>query len=164
MRIISTSKHAHVAWSPLPDQPTLMACGTSAGTLSADFDTTATLDILRVNTKSAQVCICRRVSSAADVRACRSQSKDFQRPVGVATATNRFTSIAWGLTGSKSSAFPMGVIAGGLDTGGIAFWNPAKIVAYVQRCCFHGHCFTSLVVVVVRFRACSYDGCIAEQH
>ena len=110
MRLKSAYRNAHSTWSPVAEHANLIACGTSAGTLSADFDTSATLDILRVDLKSAA-------------------STDLQKATGSATATNRFTSIAWGLTGAKTSAYPLGIIAGGLDTGAISFWNPAKIVA-----------------------------------
>eukprot|EP00019_Armaparvus_languidus_P003887 CAMPEP_0168594394 /NCGR_PEP_ID=MMETSP0420-20121227/8875_1 /TAXON_ID=498008 /ORGANISM="Pessonella sp." /LENGTH=1134 /DNA_ID=CAMNT_0008630711 /DNA_START=214 /DNA_END=3615 /DNA_ORIENTATION=- len=86
-----------------------MACGTASGTLGADFDASATLDIVKFNATSGK-------------------RDDLQQPVGSATSLNRFTSIAWGLTGSKSETLPLGIIAGGLDSGVISFWNADKLV------------------------------------
>ena len=110
MRLKSSQKNGTAAWSPSAESPNLIACGTSANSMGADFDTAASLDIVRFDLKTAS-------------------SSDIKEPIGTMKLSSRFSSIAWGLTGSKTKEFHLGIVAGGSDNGVISFWNPAKIIA-----------------------------------
>lgn len=50
MRIGELSRSAHVAWSPsaAPGAQAYLAAGTASGTLSADFDTSASLELIPI--------------------------------------------------------------------------------------------------------------------
>jgi hypothetical protein len=110
MRLKSGYKNSNIAWSPSAESPNLLACGTSANSMGADFDTAASLDIIRFDLKTAS-------------------SNDIKEPIGTMKLPSRFSSIAWGLTGSKSKDIHLGIVAGGSDSGVITFWNAAKIVS-----------------------------------
>lgn len=48
-----------------------------------------------------------------------------QHPVAIVQWNARFNSLAWGKhAGTESAHTPLGVIAAGLDDGGVALWNP----------------------------------------
>eukprot|EP01114_Cavostelium_apophysatum_P005541 TRINITY_DN1672_c0_g2_i1.p1 TRINITY_DN1672_c0_g2~~TRINITY_DN1672_c0_g2_i1.p1 ORF type:complete len:1099 (+),score=314.97 TRINITY_DN1672_c0_g2_i1:121-3417(+) len=106
MRLLSVERSATVAWSPLSQQPSLMAVGTVAGTLGIDFDTSAYLEIVSL-----------------DLMGGKSQV------LGKTSVNDRFSKLVWGLAGTQNQSLPKGVIAGGLANGTVVLWDAAKLAS-----------------------------------
>ena len=100
------NKSATIAWSPLAKSSSLIAAGTVAGILDRDFDTSAHLELFKI-----------------DLRSPKTEAK----LVGSTTAADRFSKICWSSFGSQGS-YPNGIIAGGLANGVVQIWDPAKIM------------------------------------
>ncbi|KAF2708417.1 hypothetical protein K504DRAFT_468756 [Pleomassaria siparia CBS 279.74] len=106
VRMREIPRTATFAWSPGPTQP-LIATGTKAGAVDADFSNDTTLEIWELNLDSA------------------GQAVELQ-PVATVQADSRFNDIAWGL---PSEDYPLGIIAGALDSGALVLWDAAKLQA-----------------------------------
>ncbi|KAJ3025705.1 UNVERIFIED_CONTAM: protein transport protein S31 [Siphonaria sp. JEL0065] len=106
-----TDRTATVAWSPslasLP-QP-LLAAATVSGALDASFSTATTLELFDPLSTSSE----------------NSNTPSF-KVIGSVTAAARFNRLAWG-TSPDIVRRPMGILAGGLENGDMALWDP-KII------------------------------------
>ena len=93
-----------LAWSRAADGNTtsLLALGTVAGSLNADFSTSASVELVRVNWADP--------SPAMTV-------------VGSASAPDKLHKLAWGGTAGTH-----GVLAGALQDGSLVLWDPAKLL------------------------------------
>ncbi|KAJ1727696.1 protein transport protein S31, partial [Coemansia biformis] len=91
------------AWGP-QQTGTLLAAGTVAGAMDASFSNTSSLEIFRLNADG--------VGPAA--------------AAGKAEASARFQRLSWQTRGLDGTA--LGVLAGGLENGDVAFWDPQKIL------------------------------------
>eukprot|EP01113_Clastostelium_recurvatum_P048040 TRINITY_DN865_c0_g1_i3.p1 TRINITY_DN865_c0_g1~~TRINITY_DN865_c0_g1_i3.p1 ORF type:complete len:1250 (+),score=350.23 TRINITY_DN865_c0_g1_i3:202-3951(+) len=102
----SVQRRSTIAWSSTPSCPDFIAAGTVAGTIGLDFDTSAQLELFKLDMKNPDTQL---------------------TPLGRATTSARFHKICWGSMGSTGS-YPYGVIAGGMESGAVSIWNPAKIM------------------------------------
>ncbi|KAJ2757522.1 protein transport protein S31, partial [Coemansia nantahalensis] len=93
------------AWGP-QQADTLLATGTVAGAMDATFSNTSKLEIFRLSGDGA---------GSAAVAA------------GAVEASARFQRLAWQTHGLE--ARPLGLLAGGLENGDVAFWDADKILA-----------------------------------
>lgn len=100
---------ATIAWSPVTQQPGLVAAGTVAGTLGVDFNTSAHLEVFSLDFSG--------------------QDGQKEKVVGKTSAPERFNKLCWGLTGTQSEAYKYGLIAGGLSNGSVCLWDPAKLLS-----------------------------------
>lgn len=98
------NRTAVVAWSPAEDQAGLLATATAAGSLDADFDSSAYLELFDVDAKSSERSLVKK---------------------GRAEINERAYQLAWGAAGSIS---PLGLIAASLDGGSIGIFDPAKLL------------------------------------
>jgi protein transport protein SEC31 len=107
MNLQELNRSATLAWSPLPNQPQLLATGTIAGTLGLDFDTSSHLEIFSLNI-----------------------GKHNKEPtlLGSTTAADRFHKLVWGMMGVNNGTLPYGLLAGALSNGAVQIWNPEKII------------------------------------
>lgn len=107
-KIKELPKSATVAWSATAQYSDLIAAGTAAGTIGLDFDTSSQLEIYSLDIKDASTNL---------------------SLVGKTTASNRFHKLVWGQASGTDRTH--GILAGGMDNGAVALWDPAKIIAYV---------------------------------
>ncbi|KAJ2715531.1 protein transport protein S31 [Coemansia spiralis] len=92
------------AWGP-QQADTLLAAGTVAGAMDATFSNTSMLEIFRLSADGAGP------ATAA----------------GAVEAAARFQRLAWQAQGLEGRE--LGLLAGGLENGDVAFWDPAKVLA-----------------------------------
>lgn len=101
---------ANVAWSPRALQSIYLVAGTVAQQLDATFSTSANLELFSLDLTSPEL----------------------EMPlVGRVESPQRFHKLIWSHHGT-SSDYPMGVVIGGSDNGGISLWNIDKIAEYVH--------------------------------
>ncbi|KAI8607431.1 WD40-repeat-containing domain protein, partial [Chytriomyces sp. MP71] len=112
MLVSSESKTATVGWSPAVSgcPAPLLAAATASGALDASFSTETTLDIFDPFVDDSD----------------SPHRKTFKR-LGSVTSNARFNRIAWG-PGPDLVKRPMGIIAGGLESGDMALWDPRIIL------------------------------------
>jgi protein transport protein SEC31 len=106
MKLSEISTGSCVAWSPIVKNSSVIACGTVAGILDTNFDTSAHLELYKL-----------------DLRNPKTEPK----LIGSTTVNDRFSRVCWSSTGVQSS-FPNGVIAGGLANGIVQIFDPSKIM------------------------------------
>ncbi|KAF2689600.1 hypothetical protein K458DRAFT_330139 [Lentithecium fluviatile CBS 122367] len=104
VRLREIPRTATFAWSPGPTQP-LIATGTKAGAVDADFSNETVLELWELNLDNAE------------------QGVELQ-PVATVNVESRFNSIAWS---QPSEEHPRGVIAGALDSGALVLWDAEKL-------------------------------------
>ncbi|ORX62050.1 hypothetical protein DM01DRAFT_1331515 [Hesseltinella vesiculosa] len=102
-RLNEIHRTATFAWSPGQQVP-LIAAGTVAGALDDSFSNASELELFRLDLTSS--------------------SRDLS-PVGKISSPARFNTLAWGC---HSPEKPLGVIAGGLENGELALWDPSAIL------------------------------------
>ncbi|KAJ3138152.1 protein transport protein S31 [Physocladia obscura] len=137
MLISHSDRTAVVAWAPVlsRESTALLATATVAGALDASFSTATTLDIVDplANTNSN--------SNSTNVSPPTSVSQSNERifrTLGSVAAPARFGSVAFQLDGTFNRIAwgiapdlikrPLGVIAGGLENGELAVWDPRIIL------------------------------------
>ncbi|KAJ1642847.1 protein transport protein S31 [Coemansia asiatica] len=101
------------AWGPQQSE-SLIAAGTVAGAMDATFSNTSELEIFRLG--------------ATDDTAGALES------IGKVEAAARFQRLAWS---GKSGSHDLGVVAGGLENGDVAVWDPARIIAGEDNAVLH---------------------------
>ncbi|ORY35144.1 hypothetical protein BCR33DRAFT_722497 [Rhizoclosmatium globosum] len=103
MLLGSTDRTSTIAWSPSVSSigTPLLAAATVAGALDASFSTSTTLELL-------------------------DPLKDF-KVLGSVAAAARFNRLAWGPSPDPVKR-PMGILAGGLENGEMALWDPRIIL------------------------------------
>ncbi|KAF2190782.1 WD40 repeat-like protein [Zopfia rhizophila CBS 207.26] len=106
VRLREIPRTATFAWSPGPTAP-LIATGTKAGAVDADFSNDTTLELWELNLDTTD------------------QGVDLQ-PVATINADSRFNDIAWS---QPSEQHPKGIIAGALDSGALVLWDAEKLRA-----------------------------------
>ena len=104
MLIQSLQKKATVAWSPLPDKPSLLAVGTIDGYVDQSFNTSSCLEIYEYSP---------------------SRSPAPLTLLGSVFSPDGFVKVAWG----RHSTLPCGVIVGAHSSGALSIWDPAVIIA-----------------------------------
>eukprot|EP00913_Durusdinium_trenchii_P016527 g15533.t1 len=95
-----TQRTAHAAWCPSEAAPSLLAFGTASSASASD----ATLDFMSFDAG--------RTGADMDLK-CSVRTE----------GGRRFSALSWGKLGHEA-AFPLGCIAGGLQDGTVALWNP----------------------------------------
>lgn len=96
-----------VGWSPSIDTNSqLFATGTVSGALDDSFSTESLLELWEPFTSS-------------------SQQESTLEPIARINAPARFNRLAWGAHGINSHERPLGVIAGGMENGQVALWDPS---------------------------------------
>ncbi|KAJ1769853.1 protein transport protein S31 [Coemansia sp. RSA 1843] len=95
------------AWGPQQADAPLVATGTVAGAMDASFSNMSELEIFKV---------------AAD-----GDEDGPLKAVGKVEAAARFQRLAWS-GGKLDDVHAQGVLAGGLENGDVAFWNPTAII------------------------------------
>ncbi|KAF1963136.1 WD40 repeat-like protein [Byssothecium circinans] len=106
VRLREIPRTATFAWSPGPTQP-LIATGTKAGAVDADFSNETTLELWELNLDNTE------------------QGVELQ-PVATFNVESRFNDIAWS---QPSEQHPRGIIAGALDSGALVLWDAEKLRA-----------------------------------
>lgn len=107
-RVGAVARCSTVSWSPISQQPTLMAAGTVAGAISDSFDASAHLELFSLDLGS----------------------RTGEMPLLGSVQTNeRFHRLAWGTHGRDSGVFSHGIIAGGMVDGSIKVFNPALMLS-----------------------------------
>ncbi|KAJ4356303.1 protein transport protein S31 [Didymosphaeria variabile] len=104
VRLREIPRTATFAWSPGSTQP-LIATGTKAGAVDADFSNDTTLELWELNLDSAE------------------QGIELH-PVATVNVDSRFNGIAWS---QPSESYPRGIIAGALDSGALVLWDAEKL-------------------------------------
>lgn len=106
-KVKEIKRTANVAWSPRSLQSIYLAAGTVAQQLDASFNTTASLEVFRLDLSS----------------------NDHDMPlVGSIDTKRRFHKLLWSGHGFDADLYPMGVVIGGSDNGGITIWNVQEVV------------------------------------
>ncbi|KAH4225956.1 protein transporter SEC31 [Parastagonospora nodorum] len=104
VRLREIPRTATFAWSPGPTQP-LIATGTKAGAVDADFSNDTQLELWELKLDDAE------------------QGVELQ-PVATVSVDSRFNDIAWS---QPSEQHPRGIIAGALDSGALVLWDAEKL-------------------------------------
>ncbi|KAF2258748.1 hypothetical protein CC78DRAFT_537569 [Lojkania enalia] len=104
VRLREIPRTATFAWSPGPTSP-LIATGTKAGAVDADFSNDTTLELWELDLDNSD------------------QGVELQ-PVATINADSRFNDIAWS---EPSDEHPRGIIAGALDSGALVLWDAEKL-------------------------------------
>jgi protein transport protein SEC31 len=107
MNMKELQRTATVAWSPVPQAPTLFATGTVAGAVDATFSVSGTIEIFDMSLGT--------------------EGRDLELK-GSVQAEDRFHRLAWG-TFTNGDAYPWGLLAGGMVDGSVQVWSPYHIVA-----------------------------------
>ncbi|KAF7729239.1 protein transport protein S31 [Apophysomyces ossiformis] len=103
-KVSEIHRTATFAWSPAHQLP-FIAAGTVSGTLDDSFSSASELELYRLDlTKSKQQEIV---------------------PVGKVSTKSRFNTLAWG---HVSNDKPLGMIAGGMESGELELWDPASVL------------------------------------
>ncbi|PRP76754.1 protein transport protein SEC31 isoform 1 [Planoprotostelium fungivorum] len=109
---LEVERSAVVAWNPSLANAGILAAGTVAGTMGADFDYSAHLELFRVDMNPQE----------------DGQPKQLQL-LGATSASERFHKLTWGLSGAQSGgSYSLGLLAGGLSNGSVSIWDPKKIM------------------------------------
>ncbi|KAF2636434.1 WD40 repeat-like protein [Massarina eburnea CBS 473.64] len=106
VRLREIPRTATFAWSPGPTQP-LIATGTKAGAVDADFSNETTLELWELDLDNSD------------------QGVELQ-PVATLNVESRFNGIAWS---QPDEEYPRGIIAGALDSGALVLWDAEKLRA-----------------------------------
>ncbi|KAF1851864.1 uncharacterized protein K460DRAFT_362627 [Cucurbitaria berberidis CBS 394.84] len=104
VRLREIPRTATFAWSPGSTQP-LIATGTKAGAVDADFSNETQLEIWELKLDEGD------------------QGVELQ-PVASVNVESRFNDIAWS---QPSEQYPRGIIAGALDSGALVLWDADKL-------------------------------------
>lgn len=111
-----------VGWSPSNDTTSqLFATGTVSGALDDSFSTESLLELWEPFTSS-------------------SEQESRLEPIARISAPARFNRISWGGHGINSQERPLGVIAGGMENGQVALWDPSIALHHSE----HEYVFNSL--------------------
>jgi protein transport protein SEC31 len=133
MKLKEVNRKAVVAWSPSTAHPDYIAMGTVAGALDASFSSSAVLEIFPLNL---------------------AQKDTHLKPFSTAPSPQHFEKLSWGVKGTRNpmcpfvsvaiqqfffsslrflgietGEHPSGLIAGGMEDGGIYIWNPDAIIS-----------------------------------
>jgi len=112
---LEVERSAVVAWNPSLSNAGIIAAGTVAGTMGADFDYSAHLELFKVDLNPEEG------HSTGVTRT--------MKELGGTAASERFHKLTWGLSGAQAGGkYPMGLLAGGLSNGTVAVWDPKKIM------------------------------------
>ncbi|KAJ3561102.1 hypothetical protein NP233_g10405 [Leucocoprinus birnbaumii] len=111
MKLKEIHRTSTFAWSPEASLP-LLATGTVAGALDESFSNESQLEIW--------------APDFLDKHEFELGADPARGPKGTVTDTSRFNRLAWGYVDPSR---PRGVIAAGLESGELALWDPAKILA-----------------------------------
>ncbi|KAF2470595.1 uncharacterized protein BDR25DRAFT_261640 [Lindgomyces ingoldianus] len=106
VRLREIPRTATFAWSLGPNPP-LIATGTKAGAVDADFSNDTTLELWELDLDG--------VDRGIELQ-----------PVATINADSRFNDIAWS---QPSEQYPRGIIAGALDSGALVLWDAEKLRA-----------------------------------
>lgn len=98
----------NVAWSPVQQDPIMLAAGTAAQQLDATFSTAAALELYSINLED--------------------PSYDLKL-VGSQTSAHRFHKVVWSPLDFGTAANPNGVIVGGCEGGVIQVYSASKLLA-----------------------------------
>jgi len=112
MRISGVSRSSTVAWGASSEHASLLAAGTVAGAISDNFDSSAHLEVFKLDTSS--------------------QSGELSL-LGSVQTSERFHRLAWGTKGIENGSMPYGMLAGGMVDGTIKIFSPSAMVACVPR-------------------------------
>jgi protein transport protein SEC31 len=104
MKVGQIDKNATVAWSK---SSPLLALGTLAGTMSESFDTSGTLEIYDLSRGPENV----------------------EHKVSVDTE-EKFFKLIWSQASGNTARNPLGLIAGGMESGVINLWSPTLLLQY----------------------------------
>lgn len=106
-KIKEIKRTANVAWSPRSLQSIYLTAGTVAQQLDANFSTTSSLEVFRLDLSS---------------------SEHDMPLVGSIDTKRRFHKLLWSGYGIDDDLYPMGVVIGGSDNGNVSMWNVEEIV------------------------------------
>ncbi|KAI8097551.1 uncharacterized protein BX664DRAFT_326670 [Halteromyces radiatus] len=109
-RLNEIQRTATFAWSPGQQIP-LIAAGTVAGALDDSFSNASELELFRLDLTSSK--------SDGNI------SHQGLSPVAKVNCASRFNTLAWGYTTIEK---PHGLIAGGMENGELALWDPSAIL------------------------------------
>ncbi|KAH7090337.1 hypothetical protein FB567DRAFT_626334 [Paraphoma chrysanthemicola] len=104
VRLREIPRTATFAWSPGSKEP-LIATGTKAGAVDADFSNDTQLELWELKLDDAE------------------QGVELQ-PVATVSVESRFNDIAWS---QPSEEHPRGIVAGALDSGALIIWDAEKL-------------------------------------
>ncbi|GAA6019004.1 hypothetical protein JCM10207_006285 [Rhodosporidiobolus poonsookiae] len=116
------------AWAPstLPSASTspLLACATVSGALDDSFSTTSYLEIYQPFTPPSPN------SATTNFHDTTPSHNDLvnHQPLARIPVSARFNRIKWGSYGVSTGERPLGVIAGGLENGEVALWDPKAAI------------------------------------
>ncbi|EDS34831.1 vesicle associated protein [Culex quinquefasciatus] len=108
MKVKELQKMVNVAWSPVQQDPIMLAAGTAAQQLDATFSTAAALELYSINLED--------------------PSYDLKL-VGSQTSAHRFHKVVWSPLDFGTAANPNGVIVGGCEGGVIQVYSASKLLA-----------------------------------
>ena len=115
MKLASLEKTSCIAWSPCQQQSTVLALGTLAGAMDANFSTQTELELYEWDGINMDL---------KKLGAISTNSRYFYR-VYFLTHPNRFHNLAWTpLKGSKRN----GLLAGGKENGELDIYDPTLII------------------------------------
>ncbi|KAL7773713.1 hypothetical protein CFE70_003680 [Pyrenophora teres f. teres 0-1] len=106
VRLREIPRTATFAWSPDSTQ-SLIATGTKAGAVDADFSNETQLELWELNLDDSE------------------QGVEL-KPVATVSVESRFNDIAWS---QPTEQYPRGIIAGALDSGALVLWDAEKLRA-----------------------------------
>ncbi|XP_038108125.1 protein transport protein Sec31A isoform X2 [Culex quinquefasciatus] len=108
MKVKELQKMVNVAWSPVQQDPIMLAAGTAAQQLDATFSTAAALELYSINLED----------PSYDLKLLGSQ-----------TSAHRFHKVVWSPLDFGTAANPNGVIVGGCEGGVIQVYSASKLLA-----------------------------------
>ena len=109
MKISGVGRSATVAWGASSEHADLLAAGTVAGAISDNFDSSAHLEVFKLDMTS-------RTGELS--------------LLGSVSSSERFHRLAWGTKGMENGSMPYGMLAGGMVDGSIKIYSPATLMAY----------------------------------
>uniref|UniRef100_A0A8D8N550 Protein transport protein Sec31A n=1 Tax=Culex pipiens TaxID=7175 RepID=A0A8D8N550_CULPI len=107
MKVKELQKMVNVAWSPVQQDPIMLAAGTAAQQLDATFSTAAALELYSINLED--------------------PSYDLKL-VGSQTSAHRFHKVVWSPLDFGTATNPNGVIVGGCEGGVIQVYSALKLL------------------------------------
>ena len=108
MKISGVGRSATVAWGASSEHADLLAAGTVAGAISDNFDSSAHLEVFKLDMTS-------RTGELS--------------LLGSVSSSERFHRLAWGTKGMENGSMPYGMLAGGMVDGTIKIFSPATMIA-----------------------------------
>ena len=108
MKISGVNRSATVAWGASSEHSNLLAAGTVAGAISDNFDSSACLEVFKLDMSS--------------------QTGELSL-LGSVASSERFHRLAWGTKGMENGSMPYGMLAGGMVDGSIKIFSPAALIA-----------------------------------